>query len=335
MTQSGNTVAVAQDPRVVAAIGPYEVLPKVEGADEVWLGTDGAISPAVPDEPVFWREVVALRIWLPIAEGDGLTIEVDTGPTALAPDARVGGTPLCFGLPGEALDRRARLVADQLLRYYVDQGVPRGNWPKIDLTPQSAPEPTPEEWQALADQILVDYEAVCPRGTDPVLGRYVEVAASRSRWWLWASLAWLVGGGLLYLLLVGYPIDRHSLELYLGIVLMALAIGLYWSTRGLRAWPLRHRRVRVGTDGLEVLPDTGPIAWSQVDEVDVDSGEFYLTLTVETGLGLEGRGAAKALVKRSRYRYVFKLPKMMAPAGVLGLYALIGRLHSAFKGRQP
>jgi hypothetical protein len=247
---------VPQDPEVVALIGPYEVLPEVDGADEVWLGAAGAIWAGARDEPVLWREVIAMRVDQVDMEDVvvAVSIDVDTGPTPLAPDARVGSTTLCIGRPVDAFFRRANQVSERLIHYYLEQGVDRADWPQVELEPRSAPDPSPARWQALADQSLSDYEAVCPHGTDPVLGGYVEVAPSHGRGWRWALLGWLVGGTLLSLLVAGYPIDPKSLGFYFAIVVFALAVGLFWTFRGLRVWLLRDRRIRVGTDGVQVLP---------------------------------------------------------------------------------
>ena len=63
------------------------------------------------------------------------------------------------------------------------------------------------------------------------------------------------------------------------------------------------------------------------------------TVGRKTGLALEGRDAAKALVKRSRHKYVFKLPKMTAPPTRsrpgIGFSEVVDDYFRAFKGCQP
>jgi hypothetical protein len=55
--------AITQDPKIVAVIGPYELLPGSKAPvlmTEVWFGAEGAIWPDCPNDPILWREVKTL-----------------------------------------------------------------------------------------------------------------------------------------------------------------------------------------------------------------------------------------------------------------------------------
>jgi hypothetical protein len=238
--------AIAQDPKIVAVLGPYELLPGSKAPalmTEVWLGAEGAIWPDCPGDPILWREVKTLDV-LMLDLGDGVTAHVV-----------------------EAMVAREQLLADHLLQYFVDRGVSKESWPVVDLSGKAPKRPTPEKEQETAARRLHDFEAVCTHGDDPALGRYVEFDRDSGSLTLQAILSLGVVGGALYILQMGLPLKHGNLspDNPIGVALAgALAIaGLWWLVRVLWMW-VRPCRLRVGENGFAVMPKGPAIIWSDI-----------------------------------------------------------------------
>ena len=129
------------DPKITAVIGAYEAWPEFDvekGCGPLLVGTEGC-WPGLADGPLLWKEIASLHVdrdIFGVVTADSLGAV--TGPTALSPDTAVRKAPICISQVGQAFDDRARLVADRVQRYFLDQGVPSAQWPAIDLTPGPA-----------------------------------------------------------------------------------------------------------------------------------------------------------------------------------------------------
>jgi hypothetical protein len=250
-----------QNPKVVALIGAYDILDSNDEPyiEETWLGEEGALGPE-SEEPVLWREARRLRVSIVDLDDQGVyrSLEVQTGPSALAPEARVRILSVCLGEPGRLFNERAKLVSHRLRRYYTEHGVPNENWPKIDLAPRD-PEPVPIAQAAdLARESMASFEKICLHGNDPVLGRYVDLTPDLGS----MGRLFAVGVGSLAFALTAPQLWPSNRILFVSFI--SAAFGLWWLLR----WTsivIRSRRLRVGENGLAILPGDQFIRWSDVD----------------------------------------------------------------------
>jgi hypothetical protein len=285
-----------QDPGVVSSIGPYDELPGLEvekGQGPMRLGSEG-VWPCGADAPILWREVTALRVSEMGVEGTTFAmVEANTRGSSLV-------SPVCLGLPGQAFESRASLIADRLLQHAVNQGIDKADWPVVDLTPRPDEPRTPEQASEVAAGLMTQFEVICPHGVDPVLGRYVEIGPNDHRLWV------LTGSGILYFVagvLIFLSLQHGSrgvAALLFG--LLASVVGAWYLLSSL--WMrLSWRRLRVGENGLQLLPVTGPILWSDIASAGVSRVEVGLRLRI--GMSSAGPGESS--------EHTYRLAPLRAP----------------------
>jgi hypothetical protein len=271
-------IAAEQDPAIVAAIGPYESIPVTPDSPSDWVtlvGTDGMVAFEAP--PVAWRKVTSLWVET-IMEGGRpeLLVVLETGPTALAPEGKVGRVTVASEYSDEETGELARLISEKLAAYWWQHAPDASQWPRIDLTPRFD---KPERVLAAADGAMGFFERECPHGSEVGLGRYVELRTSLLR--MLAAMAFaagvvLVAGTLAVVYMAGQ--DRDGVGGLLALLELVFAgIWLWLLVTAVRR-TLRRRRLRVGVEGLQVLPGTEPIPWRDISGFDLGMVEVGVRL---------------------------------------------------------
>jgi hypothetical protein len=327
--------SIEQNPKIVALIGPYELLPAEKGSSfmtEVWLGTEGAIWPDCPSDPIMWGEVTALDVLTVRQPGfRARVLQAETGSTVLAPDARDQVLPICQGTPHAALSARESLIADRLLQYFVDHGVSKESWPLIDLKGHARKRLTPEKTTETAAKLLRNFEEVCTHGDDPVLGRYVEFVRDSGSLARRAVVAVGILGVALFIRLMGLPLKHESLspDDPIGIAVAALLtiLGLWWLLSVLWLW-VRPFRLRVGENGFVVLPGH-PFSWSELE-------------SFKTSISFSSQGQRLRIVATSTEKlgrkddrtHGWRLPPVRSPSNMPWVGYLMDMQMQAFKARQ-
>jgi hypothetical protein len=250
-------VSAKQDPKIVAAIGPYEAWPPLdveEGCGPLLVGTEGCL-PGL-GEPILWREIAALQVsrnTFGTVVADSLIAE--KGPTALAPTAEKRRVGICIATVGAAFDGRARLLGERLQRYFLDNGVPADRWPPVNLEPVATEDQMPEPTRAIPR---------AKRGFDPILGEYVRFDPNPDR---------LAGQVLFGLALVGLGAVLWLLNNPI-VALLAAAVGSWEAA--LATWFLmRPQCLLLGERGFRLAPDLGPLRWEDVERLGYERS-FWL-----------------------------------------------------------
>jgi hypothetical protein len=312
-------IAAEQDPAIVAAIGPYESFPVTPDSPPDFatlVGTEGILAFEAP--PVAWREVTSL--WVETIMDSGrpeLMVVLATGPTALASEGMVGRVTVAFGYSDQATGEFARRISERLAEYWWQHASDASQWPQIDLNPRFD---KPERVHAAADSAMRLFERECPHGSETGLGRYVELRTSPRR--MLAAIAFaaaflLVPGTLAVVYMAGQ--DRNGGGGLVALIELVLAgIGLWLLVTAVRR-SLRRRRLRVGVEGLQVLPETEPIPWGDISGFDLT----LIDIGIRLKLSLAPKGDTAARTGVGEMAFEFALLRMPA----LGRQYETGPLH--------